>query len=236
MKFTAQEEYGLRCMLQFGRRLAQPVYLPGQKTGQKTERETRREARRNGTSEADRSFTIGEIAQVEGLTPQYAGKLIRILRIGGFLESVRGRHGGYRLARPVEQISVAEVLAALGGRVFDPAYCSRYPGDRKFCVHTIDCAIRSLWKSLQVAVDGILSRISLRNLLDTEEGASRFLGALLESEEGARKPAPDGRTAGQAGSEECAGPRRQSLVTISDIPSPFPSSVPSPSPERKEKA
>ena len=66
----------------------------------------------------------------------------KILRMGGLLESVRGRHGGYRLARPAEKIPVAEVLAVLGGRVFEPAYCSRYTGDRKLCVHSVDCAIR----------------------------------------------------------------------------------------------
>lgn len=215
-------------MLQFGRRLAQPARTTGDTPGLKV----RRKPARNGAAEADRSLTIGEIAEVEGLSPEYAGKLIRILRMGGLLESVRGRHGGYRLARPVERISVAEVIATLGGRIFDPAYCSRYPGDRKFCVHTIDCAIRSLWKSLQVAVDGILSRISLRDLLDTEEGASRLLGGIIVSEEGPNEEAPAGdRTAGTGGgtggvdpatSAARSGPQRPSFVTISELPSSLP--------------
>jgi Rrf2 family protein len=150
MRFTAQEEYGLRCMLQIARRL-------------------------QAEGAADRSLTIGEIAEIEGITPQYAGKLIRILRLGGLLESVRGRHGGYRLARPIDGISVGQVLAVLGGRVFQPGYCARYGGERKLCVHTVDCAIRSLWGGLQETVDRILSQIKLKDLISTEKGVSEIL-------------------------------------------------------------
>jgi Rrf2 family protein len=150
MRFTAQEEYGLRCMLQIARCLIA-----------------------EGVS--DRSLTIGEIAEVEGITPQYAGKLIRILRMGGLLDSVRGRHGGYRLARPVDQISIGEVLAVLGGRVFQPGYCTKYGGEMKRCVHSVDCAIRSLWGSLQETVDRILSQIKLRDLISTEKGMTELL-------------------------------------------------------------
>src|SRR5262245_7864486 len=174
MRFTAQEEYGLRCMLQFARHShrgadgAFPPQLPrgGADVGR--------------GSAAAPSLTIGEIADIEGLTPQYAGKLIRILRMGGLLESVRGRHGGYRLAGPVDRISVGEVLAVLGGRVFEPAYCSRYTGDRKLCVHTVDCAIRSLWGALQATMDGILSKIFLRDLMGKEQGVAKWLRSVTE--------------------------------------------------------
>jgi Rrf2 family protein len=170
MRFTAQEEYGLRCMLQIVRRFQADA----------TE------------SLAERSLTIGEIAEIEGITPQYAGKLIRILRIGGLLESVRGRHGGYRLAKQIDEISVGEVLSVLGGRVFQPGYCKRYGGDRKTCVHSVDCAIRSLWSALQGTVDRILSRIKLTDLISTEKGMAEWLVPLTSNAalRGSRDPAP----------------------------------------------
>jgi len=180
MKFTAQEEYGLRCILQFARQ---------------------------GHFKADgRSMTIGDIAEIEGLTAQYAGKLIRILRMGGLLFSVRGRHGGYRLARPAEQISAGEVLAVLGGRVFEPDYCSRYTGDRKLCVHTVDCAIRSLWGALQEALDRILLRITLKDLMGSEKEVS-----LLGSSVHTLGPKEDGPK-----------PEAPALVTISELMSSIP--------------
>ena len=155
MKFTAIEEYGLRCMLQFAR-------LTGVNPSK-------------ASVKAARSLTIGEIAKIEGLSPQYAGKLVRILRMGGLLESVRGRHGGYRLARPIEGITLAQVIAALGGRIFDPDYCSRYTGDLKLCVHSVDCTIRSLWGALQDSVDKILARISLRDLIGGEKQVADWI-------------------------------------------------------------
>jgi Rrf2 family protein len=183
MRFTAQEEYGLRCMLQIARRI-QEEELRGVR---------------------DLSLTIGEIAEIEGITPQYAGKLIRILRMGGLLESVRGRHGGYRLANPLDGISVGAVLSVLGGRVFQPAYCNRYGGEKKLCVHSVDCTIRSLWGGLQSTVDGILSKILLKDLISTEKGMSERLVPLTEN---VVFPPP----------REAAGPRKgpPALVGIGD--------------------
>jgi DNA-binding IscR family transcriptional regulator len=102
--------------------------------------------------------------------------------MGGLLDSVRGRHGGYKLARPVDQISVGEVIAVLGGRVFQPGYCARYPGDRKLCVHSVDCTIRSLWSGLQDMVDRVLSQIKLVDLISTEKGVSEWLEPLIKSQ------------------------------------------------------
>jgi len=159
VRFTALEEYGLRCMLQFARHAR---------------------AAEDGVA-AGKSLTIGEIAEIEGLTPQYAGKLIRILRMGGLLESARGCHGGFRLARTLDQISLAEVLAVLGGRVFEPQYCSRYTGELKMCVHSADCTVRSLWRALQSTVDGLLEKVMLKDLIGTETGVAQRIDSLTES-------------------------------------------------------
>ena len=139
MKFTAQEEYGLRCLLQIGRQ------------------------GRGG------SLTIPEIAAAEGISVPYVAKLVRILRQGGFLKSMRGQSGGYTLARVPEQIVVGEVLAELGGRLFESEYCEQYPGSLTSCTHSVDCSIRSLWQAVQTGVDTVLSRTTLRNLLGSEE-------------------------------------------------------------------
>ena len=198
MKFTAQEEYGLRCMLQFARCLHGDGAVAGGKP----------------------YLTIGEIAEIEGLTPQYAGKLIRILRLGGLLESVRGRHGGYRLARPIEKISIGEVLAVLGGRVFQSGYCSRYSGDRKLCVHTIDCAIRSLWGSLQEMVDQVLSKIKLDDLISSEKRMSEWLGPLTGSALGLfpSGAGSGGIAPGEIAFQDAARPQAQSAAEIKALP------------------
>ena len=73
MKLTSHEEYGMRCLIC----LAQAG--PGGK------------------------LTIPEISHAEGVSEAYVGKLMRLLRIGGFVTAARGS-GGYSLARPARQI------------------------------------------------------------------------------------------------------------------------------------
>jgi len=121
MKLSAQEEYGLRCLLHIAGR---------------------------GDQSAP---TIPEISRAEGLSQPYVAKLLRVLRKGGFIKSVRGQAGGYTLSRPAEDISVGEVLALLGGRIFEAEFCNRYPGTNSICNHTVDCGVRSLWRAIQKA-------------------------------------------------------------------------------------
>jgi len=140
MKISAQEEYGIRCLLQIGR-------VRGA------------------------SLTIPEISQAERISSHYAAKLLRILRQGGLVKSARGQAGGYTLARPLNEITLSEALAVLGGRLYDPEFCEQHGGEQPVCTHTIDCSIRSLWRSLQQAVDQVLAKTTLEDLLPKNGGA-----------------------------------------------------------------
>src|SRR5262245_29908824 len=119
MKVTAQEEYGLRCL----------VHL--------------------AAATSDRPLTVHEIAEREGLSAPYAAKLMNLLREAGLVDSVRGRAGGYYLTRPAVDITVSEILAALGGQIFESHFCDRFPGEEDACVHLGDCSIRSLWGTIE---------------------------------------------------------------------------------------
>lgn len=140
MKLSTQEEYGLRCLIQIGHH----------------ERLT------------GNSITISEISQAEGLSTANVGKLVRQLRLGQFIESVRGQAGGYRLARPPADIPISDVLNALGGRLFDPEFCEDHAGQEQFCTHSVNCSVRSLWNAIQFVVDQMLDRITLQDLLGDE--------------------------------------------------------------------
>src|SRR6266446_5777399 len=103
MRLTAQEEYGLRCLLQVAR---QP----------------------------DTAVTTPEIAEREGLSNAHVHKLMRLLRRGGMVKSVRGRKGGYQLARPAEQINVGAALASLGDSLSSTEFCGEHAGNERTCV------------------------------------------------------------------------------------------------------
>ena len=136
MKLSAQEEYGLRCLLQLGRQ------------------------------ELGYSLTIPEIGQAEGISVPNVAKLLRILRQGGFVESARGQHGGYTLALPSKRIIISDVLLVLGGRLYEPNFCETFTGIGEQCLHSsTECSVRSLWNQVQQAVDQVLSRTTLWDLL-----------------------------------------------------------------------
>ena len=153
MKLSSHEEYGLRCLLQVARQGA------------------------NG------SATIPEISRHEGISTAYVAKLMRILRQGGFVKAARGKTGGYTLALPPERIYVGDALTILGGRIYEDDFCKRHSGTLTSCAHSTDCSIRSLWRAVQGAVDSILRKTTIRDLLrsDLETVASRALQSDLIS-------------------------------------------------------
>ena len=147
MKLSAQEEYGLRCLIQVAR-------------------------------QTEGGVTIPEISELEGISEAHAAKLLRILRRGGFIKSVRGQAGGYSLGRPARKIVLAEVLDVLGGRLFEKDFCQNHRGRHRVCKHASDCSLRILWGSLQVAVDQVLEKTTLQDLLRTETEMIRWVPAL----------------------------------------------------------
>ena len=88
MKISAQEEFGLRCLLQLARAEVQ-----------------------------DESLTLAQIARLEGISVANAGKLMWILNKAGLVQSQRGTKGGYRLARPASQIRLNQVISVLDERI-----------------------------------------------------------------------------------------------------------------------
>lgn len=141
MKITAQEEYGLRCLLRLAR------------TG------------------ITKSMTIPEIAAAEGLSVPYVAKLLSVLRQGGLIESARGRSGGYHLTGVPAAVGLGSVLLVLGEPLFDdPGYCDRHAGTEEAgpCVHRGGCTLRALWGALEQWMRQALDRITLADLLQDE--------------------------------------------------------------------
>jgi len=116
------------------------------------------------------SATISEISKSEGLGEPHVAKLLMILRKGGFISSTRGQSGGYALSRPAGEIKVGQVLAELGGKLYEEDFCDRYSGQHDVCCRTGACSIAGLWSEVQDAVDGVLDRYTLDDLLKKENG------------------------------------------------------------------
>lgn len=145
MKISAQEEYGLRCLLQLAR---------AESTGE--------------------SLTLSQIARREGISTANAGKLLWILSKAGLVQSQRGTKGGYYLARPASDIHLNQVIRVLEGEPVD-SHCKSYAGVLDACVHTGDCGIRPVIVELHQIVDNALADITLSQLLGTEANVDAAL-------------------------------------------------------------
>ena len=146
MKITAKDEYGIRILL----RIAQTGNLEG--------------------------MSIPQLSEAEGISIPYMAKMTRLLRLKGLIQSTRGHKGGYILSKPADQITVSEALRALDGALFEESkFCGNHRGMLSLCVNTVDCSVRSLWRIMQKTIDQLLDKITLQDLIQSEENTGSIL-------------------------------------------------------------
>ena len=145
MLFSTKAEYGVRLMVELGRR--------------------------SGTE----PVALAAVAEAETLPLSYLEHLVAKLRHVGLVTSVRGAHGGYKLARPAEEITMLDVVEALEGPVA-PMEC--FHADREgrvLCSHEADgdhaCATKLLWTRVHGGVSKALAGTTLAELVEFAGGA-----------------------------------------------------------------
>ncbi len=116
---------------------------------------------------------IPEIAAEESLGQAHVAKIMRQLRQVGLVRGFRGAHGGYRLVRPPELITLREILAGVEGDTVLQQPCSDTSSDG--CVHEDGCTLRVLWGSLDSVLGQLLAGVTLADLLGSEETLGRLL-------------------------------------------------------------
>jgi Rrf2 family protein len=147
MIFTTKAEYGVRLLVELGRHAAQPQPHP---------------------------TSLKAIAEAEGLPLAYLERIVALLKKADLVESTRGAHGGYRLARPAAEIRMDEVVMALEGAVA-PMTCFVDDSEhgRVLCNHEADrghgCATKLLWTRVQGGVVKALQGTTLADLVEFSE-------------------------------------------------------------------
>ena len=143
MLFSTKAEYGVRLMVELGRRAG------------------------DGAEEAAPA-ALSAVAEAEMLPLAYLEHLVAKLREAELVASVRGAHGGYRLARPAHEITMLEVVQALEGPIA-PMECFHADRDgRVLCSHESDasaCSTKLLWTRVHGGVTGALSGTTLAELV-----------------------------------------------------------------------
>ncbi|MSX02234.1 MAG: Rrf2 family transcriptional regulator [Actinobacteria bacterium] len=140
MIFTTKAEYGVRLLVELGRQ------------------------------SSESPVSLKAIAESEGLPLAYLERIVALLKRADLVESTRGAHGGYRLARSADTITMDEAVVALEGSVA-PMACFVDDSDdgRVLCSHVEDgetCATKFLWLRVQGGVNDALRRTTLAELVD----------------------------------------------------------------------
>jgi Rrf2 family protein len=117
--------------------------------------------------QGERPVHLHDVGRAQRLSVKYLEQLMIPLRRAGLVRGERGSGGGYRLARPAEEITALEVFSAVEGgfdllaRVVTPTVCERSP----------TCVARRLWMDAGRAMGEVLARASLADLRDGQRAA-----------------------------------------------------------------
>jgi Rrf2 family protein len=140
MLFSTKAEYGVRLLVELGRR------------------------------GDDTPVALASVAEAETLPLSYLEHLVARLRDAGLVSSTRGAHGGYRLARPGSEITMLEVVEALEGPVAPMECFHTDREGRVLCSHEVDtdrlCATKMLWTRVHGGVTKALAGTTLEELVN----------------------------------------------------------------------
>ncbi len=110
---------------------------------------------------------LRHIAKRQGLSFRFLEQVMTCLKKAGLVESARGAHGGYRLAKPPEAIRVGDVLQAVEGPLalmdcmVDPHLCVSSEG-----IRIEDCIVREVWGEVRSSMLNALNSITLAEMCD----------------------------------------------------------------------
>lgn len=111
--------------------------------------------------EADKLTSASVLARQLGLSLPVVSKILKMLGQAELLTSTRGVEGGYRLARPAAEISVAEIVSAIEGK-FSVTECCR---ESSGCAITETCTTKSNWQSINQVIYSTLAKLTLKDMM-----------------------------------------------------------------------
>ncbi|WP_408952922.1 SUF system Fe-S cluster assembly regulator [Lysobacter sp. Hz 25] len=112
-------------------------------------------------AQSDRVLSASELAERAGLEAPTVSKLLKPLAQAGLVEGFRGANGGYRLARPADEIGLIEIVEAMEGPL-GMTECSVHEGN---CGLEHQCGVRANWRRINDVVIEALSNVTLAQML-----------------------------------------------------------------------
>lgn len=116
----------------------------------------------------ERPVSLNSIAERQEISISYLEQLMAKLKKAGLVKSVRGVNGGYTVAKPVEQISVGEVLRALEGDL-TPVECAGIDSSQQ-CSSSSQCVSKIVWKKINDSINDTVDNIYIGELVKSSHG------------------------------------------------------------------
>ncbi len=114
------------------------------------------------TNEGVQPIKLKDIAARQGLSEKYLEQIIAILNKAGYVKSIRGAKGGYRIAKSPECFSVGMILRLTEGSL-SPVACTE--GEKEECDRCDTCETISLWKELGDAINRVVDGTTIQDLV-----------------------------------------------------------------------
>ena len=135
MRLSSKGEYATRAILELSRRYSSSAPVP-----------------------------VEVIAKAQSIPPRFLEQILLSLRRAGFVRSRRGPKGGYILAKPPSEISIAAVTRAIDGPLAPVACVSHL--EHQDCKLSDTCELKGLWQEVRDTVSDMLEEISFQNIID----------------------------------------------------------------------
>lgn len=117
-------------------------------------------------SDPEQYVTIKSISERQEISGKYLEQIISVLSRAGFVKSIRGSQGGYKLARPAEEYTVGMILRLIEGSLVPVACMEDEPNQ---CPRCDNCATLDVWKQLDEAISGVVDHITLADLVEKQK-------------------------------------------------------------------
>lgn len=115
---------------------------------------------------SDKVVRIQTISSAQNIPKRFLEQILNELKAAGILESKRGIAGGYRLGRPPEQITLAEVIRLIEGPLAPVGCVSEKFYERCSCPSEEKCGIRSIMKEVRDAIVKVLEGVTVAQLCE----------------------------------------------------------------------
>lgn len=109
---------------------------------------------------------VSELAEKELIPIKFLEQIMQLLKEEGFVESRRGKFGGYRLAKPSAKITIGSVVRVIDGPLAPIGCVSHTAYEKCSCPDEVHCGLRMLMLDVRNAIAGILDRYSLADVVE----------------------------------------------------------------------